>query len=155
MQPGKYTNNLIIHTPANPNHPENRNRESEVPWWNSLFINEELGGTLKNAFYLETSMVLRTGLIDVMKEPHSHSFDEYLIFHGTNPDDIFDLGGEVELWLGDEKFTITRTCAIFAPAGVPHNPMYINRVDRPFMFITVGNGLGYKYEDDPVTDPRA
>ena len=24
-------------------------------------------------------------------------------FFGTNPDDFYDLGGEVELWLGDEK----------------------------------------------------
>ena len=88
----KCDRHFITETPPNPNHPQNRSRESDVPWWNSLFINEELGGTLKNAFYLETSMILRTGIIELMKEPHTHSFDEYLLFHGTDPDDVFDLG---------------------------------------------------------------
>jgi hypothetical protein len=146
MAETEYGRYFITETPPNPSHPQNRNRVSDVPWWNSLFINEELGRSLNGAFYLESSMILRTGTIELMKEPHTHSFDEYLLFHGTNPEDISDLGGEVELWLGGEKHMITRTCAVFAPAGVPHNPMFIHRVDRPFLFITVSNECGYAYE---------
>lgn len=33
----------------------------------------------------------------------THDFDEVLAFFGTNPDDPYDLGGEMEIWLDDEK----------------------------------------------------
>src|SRR4030042_3990446 len=35
--------------------------------------------------------------------PHKHNYDEVLAIFGTNPEDPHDLGGELELWLGDEK----------------------------------------------------
>ena len=36
---------------------------------------------------------------------------------GTNPEDFYDLGAEVELTLGGEKQTITRSCIVFIPKG--------------------------------------
>ena len=80
-------------------------------------------GRSPGAYYLETCMMLRTGSTPDLQEPHSHDFDEYLVFLGTDPDDHFDLGGEVELWVGDEKRLLTRSCAVFVPAGVPHCPL--------------------------------
>jgi hypothetical protein len=148
MEQTKYAKYFITETPPNPESPESRIRDSSVPWWNSLYISEELGGTVKGAFYLEPCLVLRTGTIDLLTKSHSHPFDEYLLFHGIDPEDQFDLGGEVELWVGDEKHTITRTCAVFVPKGLAHCPLVFTRVDRPFMFITMGNGLGYAFEDD-------
>jgi hypothetical protein len=43
---------------------------------------------------------------------HVHGFDEVLAFLGSNPNDRFDLGGEVEIWLGDEKHVLTESCLV-------------------------------------------
>jgi hypothetical protein len=40
-------------------------------------------------------------------EGHVHPHDEIIGFIGTNPGDPTDLGGEAELWIDDEKYTIT------------------------------------------------
>ncbi|OFW62129.1 MAG: hypothetical protein A2133_05525 [Actinobacteria bacterium RBG_16_64_13] len=143
VEPTKYGKYFITETPRHPEHPESREIDSSIPWCDSLYIDNELDGALKGAYYLETCMVLRPGSVESLTESHSHPFDEYLIFLGMNPKDQFDLGGEVELWLGDEKHTITKTCAVFAPSGMPHCPLIFHKVDRPFMFITTGNGFGY------------
>lgn len=148
MAESKYGKYIITETPRQPSHPQSRDIESDIPWCDSLYIDGELGGTVPGAYYLETCMVLRTGSIETLEVPHTHDFDEYLLFLGMNPEDQFDLAGEVELWLGDEKHIITRTCAVFAPAGLPHCPLIFHKVDRPFMFITTGPSLGYKRSND-------
>lgn len=148
MHETQYGRYFITETPPHPEHPQSRNIVSDVPWCDSLYIDNELDGRVKGAYYLETCMVLRTGTIDYLTESHSHDFDEYLIFLGTDPTDQFHLGGEVELWMGDEKHAITRTCAVFVPAGTPHCPLVVHRVERPFMFITTGPGLGYGYKGE-------
>lgn len=144
----RYDKYFITETPPHPDHPQSRNLESDIPWCDSLVIEDELNGNVPGAYYLETCMILRPGTEDFVTKPHSHDFDEYLLFIGTNPEDQFDLGGEVELWLGGEKHLINRTCAVFAPAGIPHCPLIVHRVDRPFIFITTGPSLGYKYESE-------
>ena len=74
-------------------------------------------------------------------EPHQHDVDEIIGFFGSNPDDPYDLGGEIEMWLEDDQHIITRTAMIFVPAGMKHCPLIIRRVDRPiFHFSTVTGG---------------
>jgi hypothetical protein len=148
MEESKYGKYFIYDTPRHPEHPQSRDIVSDIPWCDSLYIDNELDGKLPGAFYLETCMILRTGTVPSLQESHAHAFDEYLVFLGTNPDDQFDLGGEVELWLGDEKQMITRSCAVFAPAGMPHCPLVVLRVDRPFIFFTTGNGFEYVREEE-------
>ena len=82
----KYDKYFITETPRNPGMPDNRKKGNLVPWQNSLYISEELNGEVPKAFYLETNIVVRTGTIELLEKAHSHSFDEYLIFLGTNPD---------------------------------------------------------------------
>jgi len=147
MERSDYGKYFITETPPHPEHPQSRNVVSDIPWCDSLYIDNELDGTLPGAFYLETCMVLRTGSVDNLRESHSHAFDEYLVFLGTDPDDQMDLHGEVELWVGDEKRMLTKSCAVFVPAGTPHCPLVIHRVDRPFIFFTTGNGFEYIRED--------
>ena len=74
---------------------------------------------------------------------HTHDFDEIIAFFGSNPDDVHDLGGEVELWMGGEQHIITRSCLVFIPAGVEHCPLSFNRVDRPILPFTAGTGSKY------------
>jgi len=58
---------------------------------------------------------------------HSQNFDELFLFISTDPHDILNLGGEVEIWLGDEKYPMTKSCAAWVPAGTPHNPCITSR----------------------------
>ncbi len=68
--------------------------------------------------------------------PHKHDCDELLFFISTDPEHTSDLGGEVELALGEdwEKQIITTSAIVCLPAGVQHCPMYVRKVDRPFYF---------------------
>lgn len=72
---------------------------------------------------------------------HVHNYDEILGFFGTDTEDVYDLGGEIEFWLDDEKYLLTRSCLIFVPKGMKHCPIVFKRIDRPifhFLFVTGG-----------------
>lgn len=75
---------------------------------------------------------------------HCHDdFDEMLMFWGSDPDRPHDLCGEVELWIGGEKYTITESAMVFVPRGVKHCPMYFRRVDRPILHASTGPMQSY------------
>jgi hypothetical protein len=74
---------------------------------------------------------------------HTHDFDETLGFIGTVRNDPRALGAELELWLENEKFTITRSCLVYVPRGMKHLPLIIKRIDSPIFFWTAGNGTEY------------
>ncbi len=74
---------------------------------------------------------------------HTHDFDETLGFVGTVRDNPRDLGGEIELYLEDERYVLTESCLIFVPRGMKHLPLYLNRLDSPVFFWTAGNGSAY------------
>ncbi|OGN99844.1 MAG: hypothetical protein A2Y90_01020 [Chloroflexi bacterium RBG_13_52_12] len=86
-----------------------------------------------------------------MEISHTHDFDETLGFIGTVPGDPRDLGGEIEFWLEDEQFIITRSCLIFIPRGMKHLPLSIKRIDSPIFWWTAGNGTMYTRSSG--TDP--
>lgn len=72
---------------------------------------------------------------------HVHDYDEILGFFGTDTENVYDLGGEIEFWLDDEKYMLTRSCLIFVPKGMKHCPIVFKRIDRPifhFLFVTGG-----------------
>ena len=68
---------------------------------------------------------------------HSQNFDELFLFVSTDPHDTLNLGGEVVTYLGDEAYSITKSSSVWVPSGVPHNPQYYKRVDRPFYMIVI------------------
>ena len=67
--------------------------------------------------------------------PHKHDVDEMLFFIPKDPGSA-DLGGEVEIALGEdwEKYTITTPGIICLPAGVQHAPLFVKKVKTPFYF---------------------
>ena len=81
---------------------------------------------------------------------HTHDFDEYLVFLGTNHKDPRDLGGEIEFWIDGEKHTITRSCTVFIPAGVKHAPIYFKRIDTPIWYIATSPTKNYKISPEMV-----
>ena len=78
---------------------------------------------------------------------HTHNFDEYLVFLGTNHKDPRDLGAEVEFWIDGEKHIITKSCAVFIPAGIKHAPIYFKKIDTPVWYIATSPAK--KYEVPP------
>jgi hypothetical protein len=69
--------------------------------------------------------------------PHIHRDAEILVMLGTNPDDPWDLGAEVEICMGQEmeKHIITTSSLVFIPAKFIHCPISYRNVKRPFIFI--------------------
>jgi hypothetical protein len=105
-----------------------------------LWLDEEV---IKGAFYVECTWYWKKfDVTDV--EAHTHDFDEVIGFFGSNPKDVYDLGGEIEIWLGDEKHVLRNSCLIFVPRGLKHCPLKINRVDRPFFHFTAGTRGTYR-----------
>ncbi len=75
--------------------------------------------------------------------PHTHDFDEVIGFGGTNRNYPRDLGGEIEVNIGGEKHTVTKTCLIFVPKGVEHCPITIKRIDTPIFMFEAANDPNY------------
>jgi quercetin dioxygenase-like cupin family protein len=100
---------------------------------------------LEGAFYLSSSWWHNKGEINKTNavQRHTHDFDEVIAFIGNNPSDPTDLGGEIELWMDDEKHIISKSCLVFVPKGVPHCPMFPIRIDRPILHFTTGPSVTY------------
>jgi hypothetical protein len=69
-------------------------------------------------------------------KPHVHDWDEFLMFIGGDATNMLDLGGEVELSLGDdedhlEKFVFTTSTVVHLVGGLWHCPLNFKRVNDP------------------------
>jgi len=80
--------------------------------------------------------------------PHVHDVDELLCFYGSDPDDQYNLNGEIEIIIGDESHVLTKSSLIFVPAGVPHTPPLVNRVDRPIFHFSMVLNPEYNFVTD-------
>jgi len=105
---------------------------------------------LKGSCYTETVWMWPEsgGVYPETPEPrsHAHEYDETLGFFGTDFADPYELHGEIELWIEDEKFLLTRSCLIFIPKGTYHCPLVIHRVDKPIFHFSTGPGAAYTQE---------
>ena len=77
-----------------------------------------------------------------------HPFDECLVFAGTDHTDIFYLGAEIAIELGEEReeHVFTEPSAVIIPKGLPHGPVTIRKVDRPIVHYSVGLAPDYQAE---------
>ncbi len=75
----------------------------------------------------------------MVESPHSHAFDQYLCFFGTNPNDRRDFGAEIEMCLGEEheKHILNSPTVVWIAAGLIHGPITWKRVDKPALFIDI------------------
>lgn len=124
--------------------------------WTPIFSEKEASRVLaldanvfKGAFYMETAWFwpgdwTKTKGEEGTAKEHSHPFPEALGFIGTDPQDVHNLGGEIELWIDGKQNIMTRSFIAFLPAGTKHCPMRIRRVDRPIFHFTAGMGTSYK-----------
>ena len=102
---------------------------------------------VEGAFHMNTAWYM-TAANTLEDKPHVHDADEIIGFFGSDPANPYDLGGEIEMWMEDEKHIITKSALLFVPAGMKHCPLILKRVDRPiFHFTIVPGGLYIKDED--------
>lgn len=102
---------------------------------------------VEGAFHMNTAWYLKAAET-LEDKPHVHDADEIIGFFSNDPDDPYNLDGEIEMWIEDEKHIITRSALLFVPAGMKHCPLVLKRVGRPiFHFTTVPGGRYVKDEN--------
>ena len=123
--------------------------------WDPVFTEKEASRLLsldsdvrEGAFYMEMAWFWPGQWPETKSDkdnvkPHSHEFDESIAFVGTDPEDIHDLGGEVELWVNGEQNMLDKSFVAFIPAGTVHGPLIIRKVNRPIFHFTCGVGKRY------------
>jgi hypothetical protein len=84
----------------------------------------------------------------MLKEPHTHAYDEFVCFIGGNPLDPRDFGAEIEMWMGEEqeKYVITSSTVVYCPANLPHCPLNFKVVTKPIILMTITLGKEYSQE---------
>jgi len=71
------------------------------------------------------------------KDPHVHTYDEALLFVGSDPDKPDDLGAELSIGMEDEVYIMDTPTVVIAPKNVVHCPLITKRVDKPYMFSAI------------------
>jgi hypothetical protein len=126
----------------------------DAPWTPVFAKNEAMrllsldGKVVTGGFYMETAWFWPGDWPDgkgeegTVKE-HTHEFPEAIAFIGTDPNDIHNLGGQVELWIDGKQNIIDKSFLAFIPACVKHGPLRIRRADRPIFHFTAGMSGSY------------
>jgi len=86
-------------------------------------------------FSLRVHYITEPGVL--VKEPHSHDFEQFYFFIGADLANIKEFKAEVEFSLGEEgeKHIIDVPTTVHVPAGMVHGPMDFKKVERPIIFI--------------------
>ena len=104
------------------------------------------GNTVPGAFQMNTSWYKKIPELNPIFEEHAHDSDELIGFFGSDPEDPYDLGAEIEVTINGEPHLLTKTSLIFVPANMPHMPLKFNRVDRPIFHFSVDMSKKYRGE---------
>ena len=99
------------------------------------------GKKLSGAPYLEAVWFHTPN--DTGPENHSHDFDEFIGFFGSDPQHPDELGAELTFEIGDEVISVTKSCLIYIPRGIAHSPILVPKLERPIIHFSGGNGGDY------------
>ena len=106
-----------------------------------MYLDSEV---IKGAFYVECVWFWPTEQKDTgSPDPHTHEWDEVIAFFGTDPNNLHDLGAEIELFIDGEQNLINETFLAFIPAGIVHCPLNILSITKPVFHFAVGQGKQY------------
>lgn len=136
---------LIVRRPSPPPH-EMESSETTVegfitPRVRVLCNNELFPGTNSIVEYIVIDHDNSLGNHPGGPQPHKHEYSELLVYLGTNPDDPEELGGSIDLWLGEgeelEKVTLNTSSSILIPPGLAHLPLFYKNIYRPIIHVLV------------------
>jgi hypothetical protein len=88
------------------------------------------------SFYFDSAWYYRPCV--VRKEEYALAYDELICFVGQDMDHPEELGGEVRLFIAGQEFVTDKSCMVLIPQYVPHGPISVTRVSRPFFTYTGG-----------------
>ena len=94
------------------------------------------------AFQMNVSWYKKVPELDPIFEAHAHEDSEILGFFGTDPEDPYNLHGEVQVDIDGEPHAITGSSLIFLPSNIPH-ALHIKRVDQPIFHFSIMSGAKY------------
>ena len=102
-----------------------------------------------------SSMTIQCAWVPARSDPgrleaHTHDFDEAIGFIASNSNDQHDLGAEVEIWLGDQKYVLKTSFLVFVPAGLKHCPLVVKNITKPILHISVATHgkYGIRWDKD-------
>jgi hypothetical protein len=86
--------------------------------------------------------------------PHTHDFDQIMLFVGSDMNDPGDLFAEVEMCLGEdmETYVFASSSAVAIPRGLPHMPATITRMDKRVILYVIS--LASKYSASQLTTSK-
>lgn len=81
----------------------------------------------------------------MIKEPHKHDRDQFIMFMGNNPDDSKEFGAVAEMTLGveGEKHIIDSPMVLHIPKGLVHGPLDWKKIDKPVRMVDIYLGPVY------------
>jgi hypothetical protein len=91
----------------------------------------------EGAFQMNTAWYFAPAPRDPIFLEHVHDYDELIGFYGSNPSDMYDLGGIIEFSINGETHRLTKSTMIWCPAGAVHNPMRILEVNKPIFHFSI------------------
>jgi len=94
------------------------------------------------AFQMNVSWYKHVPELDPIFEANAHEDAEILGFFGTDPEEPYNLHGEIQVDLDGEPHVITRSSLIFVPSNLPH-ALHVRRVDQPILHFSVVTGANY------------
>lgn len=80
-------------------------------------------------------------------DEHVHDYGEMIGFLGSNPEDPYDLGAEIEFGINGELHRLTKSSVIYMPAGIKHLPLSIIELHRPVLHFSICMNSTYSYTE--------
>jgi hypothetical protein len=93
----------------------------------------------KGAMYADFVWIWK-GSTTLIPQTQALDVDEMIGIAGTfDPDHPRELGGEVEMAIGDEKHKLDKSSLVFLPKGLKHGPLVFKNVEKPILLFTLRN----------------
>jgi hypothetical protein len=89
-----------------------------------------------------------TGTFHPVSGMVTHPYDEVLVFGSLDRSNIRTLGATVQITLGEEGevYTFEKSTAVCIPAGLPHGPVTVTDLERPFVHYALSLTAAYHGE---------
>ena len=91
---------------------------------------------IEGSSYLLYSTFIHNDISPGLISPQNNPYGQVLCFLGTDPNNQFELGAEIEFSMGEEseKHTFNQSTAVYIPPGLVYS-LTNYRVDRPFILV--------------------